>query len=223
MSTGAQSTSDPPAGYLPALRFRFLTPVFDTVVRAMREQTFKAALVEQAALRRGHRVLDLGAGTGTLAITAQRHQPDSVVVGLDADPAIVELARAKAAEAEVEVRFDEGLATRLPYEDGSFDRVLSTLFFHHLTPDDKLAALHEVRRVLRPGGELHLGDFTAAADPLQWALFWMVRLFDGLELTRDHAAGRLPGLIAEAGLSDVREHDRLRTCLGTLGLFSARR
>lgn len=210
-------------GYLPALRFRALTPLFDMVVRVtMRERTLKEGLIEQAELREGQRVLDLGAGTGTLAIMARRRAACEVV-GIDADPGILEIARRKADAAGIEVRFDEGTATGLPYEDASFDRVISTLFFHHLTSADKRKTLREVVRILRPGGELHLADYSLPADPLQAALSWPVRFFDGVDRTRENFAGELPALIAEAGLTNVRERRRLRTFFGTIGLLAGSR
>lgn len=224
MPSDTRATPSSRGGYLPALRFRILTPLFDSVVRAtVRESTFKPALIEQANLRAGQRVLDLGSGTGTLALMAKLREPRCEVTGLDGDPEILELARRKAARARLDVHFDQGLAGELPYGAGSFDRVLSTLFFHHLTSDEKPGVLGELARVLRPGGEIHVADWTAPAEPLQAALSWQVRLFDGLERTRESFAGRLPGLLAEAGFSDVREHQRLRTGFGTLGLLSARR
>jgi SAM-dependent methyltransferase len=224
MPTDAEASPSDRSGYLPALRFRILTPLFDSVVRAtVRESTFKPALIEQAGLRADQRVLDLGSGTGTLALMAKRHQPRCEVTGLDADPEILELARRKAARAQLDVRFDQGLANALPYDAESFDRVLSTLFFHHLMGDEKRGALAEVARVLRPGGELHLADWTAPGDPIQAVLSWQVRLFDGLDRTRENFAGRLPELLADAGFSEVREHQRLRTAFGTLALLSGRR
>ena len=211
-------------GYLPALRFRALTPLFDPVVReTTRELTFKGALVDDAALQPGHRVLDLGSGTGTLAIMVKQREPGAEVTGLDADPQILELARRKAAQLGLAIGFDEGLATELPYPDGSYDRVLSTLFFHHLTSEDKRECLAEIRRVLRPDGELHLADFTAPADLVQALLSWQVRLFDGLERTRENFTGRLAKIVAGAGYSEIHQGRRLRTAFGTVGLLSARR
>ena len=210
------------SGYLPALRFRRLTPLFDRVVQGtMREETFKRSLVEQADLQPNQRVLDLGCGTGTLAILAKEREPGCDVSGVDADPEILELARTKASDAGVDVNFDAGLSTELPYDADSFDRVLSTLFFHHLMPEDKRKTLAEIRRVLRPGGQLHVADFSVGADPLQRLLSWQVRLFDGVERTRENFTGQLPALVAEAGLDRVSEHRRLRTGMGTLSLFSA--
>ena len=223
-STRNQAQDQDDGGYLPALRFKALTPLFDSVVRTTtRESTFKEALLRGADLRPGDHVLDLGCGTGTLAIAVKALQPESSVIGLDADPDILELAREKAGEASADVEFDRALATDLPYPDGSFDHVMSTLFFHHLLPEDKRATLREVVRILRPGGRLHVADYTRGADPLQQALSWQVRLFDGISRTGENFTGRLPALVAAAGFSDPFEETRLRTLFGTLSLFRATR
>jgi len=210
-------------GYLPALRFRLLTGLYDPLIRwTTREATFKRRLLEQVALRPGERVLDLGCGTGTLALMAKQAQPAAELVGLDADPAMLSQAKAKAHAAGVEVRFDEGRSNELPYESASFDRVLSTLFFHHLDDDVKRATLAEIARVLRPGGELHVADWGRPRDLLMRVLSWQIRLFDGREPTRANLAGTLPRLFEAAGLSGAGETARLRTAFGTLALYQAR-
>ncbi|HEX6116310.1 MAG TPA: class I SAM-dependent methyltransferase [Solirubrobacterales bacterium] len=211
------------ARYVPALRFRPLTRIYDPVVRATtREAEFKRRLLDQARIEPGHRVLDLACGTGTLAIDAKRRAPRAELAGIDGDPEMLERARAKAEAAGVEVRFDEGLSTALPYEDSTFDRVLSTLFFHHLDRAGKRATIAEVARVLRPGGGLHVADWGKASDPLMGALSWPVRLLDGLEVTRENFDGSLPAVLARGGLEDVAERDRMRTPLGSMVLLSAR-
>lgn len=211
--------------YIPALRFHALTRLYDPAIRwTAREATFKRRLLEQAAPRAGGRVLDLGCGTGTLAIMVKRAQPRAEVVGLDADPEILERARAKASDAGVEVQLDRGLSTELPYEDESLDVVLSTLFFHHLTGADKRRTANEIARVLKRGGELHVADWGRPSDPLMGALFvGTVRLFDGLEQTRDNADGALPRIFEQGGLETALETDRLRTAFGTLALYRARK
>ena len=208
--------------YIPALRFHSLTRLYDPAIRlTTREETFKRRLLAQAAVSPDDRVLDLGCGTGTLAIMLKQRQPQAEVIGLDADPEILQRARAKAAAAAVEVQLDHGVATELPYESGSFDRALSTLFFHHLKPAEKGRTAAEIARVLKPGGELHVADWGRPSDPLMWALFGLVRLGDGLEPTRDNAAGRLPQIFEQAGLVNAVESDRLRTAFGTLALYRA--
>jgi ubiquinone/menaquinone biosynthesis C-methylase UbiE len=213
-----------PADYLPAARFDFLTPVFDVFVRATtRERAFKQRLLEQAGLGPRMDVLDLGSGTGTLAIWAKQRAPEARIRGLDGDPAIIAQAVRKAARAGVEIPFDEGLSYELPYEDGSFDRVLSSLFFHHLVRHDKERTIAEIVRVLRPGGELHVADFGEPRSLPGKAGAALIRRFDGDEATRDNLAGRLPGLFEAGGLSEVRERDRVPIPLGIVSLYSARR
>lgn len=214
--------AEPSDRYVPALRFRSLTRLYDPVVRTTtRERTFKERLLRQADLKPGQRVLDLGCGTGTLAIKAKLAEPGTEVIGLDGDPEMLEQGRAKAAAAGVRVQFDEGLSTGLPYSDGSFDVVMATLFFHHLTRTDKLATAREIARVLRPGGALQVADWGRPADPLMALLFWQIRLFDGLEQTRDNGAGMLPAIFEQGGLVGATETERMRTIFGTLALYRA--
>ncbi len=109
-----------------------------------------------AGLERGMRVLDVGCGTGNAAIRAARR--GGTVTGLDIVPALLDQGRALAAEAGVEVEFVEGDAEDLPFEDASFDVVLST-FGCMFVPDHKRAA-SEIARVLRPGGRIGIASWT---------------------------------------------------------------
>jgi len=89
--------------YIPALRFGWLTGLYDPVIRwTMREDLFKPGLVEQVGMQPGHRVLDLGCGTATLTILLKQRQPQSTVAGIDGDPVVLARAREKAAEAGVD-------------------------------------------------------------------------------------------------------------------------
>jgi ubiquinone/menaquinone biosynthesis C-methylase UbiE len=209
---------------IPALGYRWLTPLYDPLLRfVLREQTFKRALIEQAAIAPGQRVLDLGCGTGTLTLMIKRVQPDADVSGLDPDPQVLARARAKAAQAGLPVDFDLGLADNLPYTPQLFDRVLSSLMFHHLNPAQKRGALREVRRVLRPAGTLHIADWGSPQNVAMRAAFLFVQLLDGFETTTDHVAGRLPRYLVEAGFTGVAETDRFATAGGTLCLYRAER
>jgi ubiquinone/menaquinone biosynthesis C-methylase UbiE len=94
------TNASPDDGFIPALRFHRLTPLFDAVVAVtVRDRTVKRRVIERAAIADGERVLDVGCGTGTLAIAAARAAPGVHVTGLDADPAILARARKKAAAA----------------------------------------------------------------------------------------------------------------------------
>jgi SAM-dependent methyltransferase len=210
--------------YVPAAGYEWLTALYDPILHlTTRERRFKERLLEQAALRAGMDVLDLGCGTGTLAIWTKERNPQANIVGLDGDPKVLGRAKRKAEEAGSNIRFDQGLSYELPYTDASFDRVLSSLFFHHLVPGDKRRTVAEIRRVLRPGGELHVADFGAPANPLMRMLSSSIRLLDGAENTRENFAGALPGLFGEGGLAEARRRGEMSTIYGTLAFYSALR
>lgn len=210
--------------YIPALAYRSLTGLYDPLVRiTTRERRFKAALLQQARLRAGQQVLDLACGTATLTIAAKRMQPRADITGVDGDPDILARARIKAAKAETELKFDESLSQHLPYADSSFDVVLSSLFFHHLDRENKLATLSEVWWVLKPGAELHIADWGKAANPLMRVLFLIVQMLDGFATTTDNVAGRLPEFLRASGFKEVEETQRFSTVLGTLALYRAKR
>jgi ubiquinone/menaquinone biosynthesis C-methylase UbiE len=213
-----------PDTYIPALGYRWLTGLYDPVVRiTTREATFKAALLDQAQIQPGQRVLDLACGTATLTIAAKQRVPGAELVGLDGDPAILKLARAKAHTVEVDIHFDEGLSNALPYAAAGFDAVLSSLFFHHLEREAKQATLREVWRVLRPGGALHVADWGRAQDPLMRLAFYGIQLLDGFRTTQDNVQGMLPRFMSDCGFAQVRETRRFRTVFGTLSLYQARK
>ena len=208
--------------FVPALGMRFLTPLYDTVVRwTTRERRFKTALIAQCGIQAGHRVLDLACGTGTLAIWAKQAHPNAEITGIDGDPAILEMARRKARSSGVAVGFHHGLSHSLPCSDASFDRVLSSLFFHHLSWQDKERTAPELLRVLEPGGELHVADWGAPSRALMRALHLPVQCLDGFSNTNDNVQGKLVPLFEASGFIDVRERNCFDTPLGTLRLFRA--
>jgi len=210
--------------YIPALRYEWLTGFYDTVMdRMMRETTFKQALVRQARVKKGHRILDLGCGTATLTLLIKQAHPEAQVTGLDGDPKALEIARGKVARSGLTIPLDDGMAFDLPYPDSSFDRVLSGLLFHHLTREDKERSLKEVYRVLRSGGELHVADWGKASNALMRSAFFLVQLLDGFKTTGDNVNGLLPNFFSKAGLQDVQETARYATMFGSMALYKAKK
>ena len=208
--------------FIPALRFNWLTPFYDIIAGATsRERSFKQALISQAGFKSGQQVLDLASGTGTLAIWIKQSNPLVTVTGIDGDPAILSIATRKAQKADVAVQFDHGLSYSLPYPDSHFDRVLSSLFFHHLTWEDKQRTAQELFRVLKPGAELHVADWGYPTNALMRALFLTVQLIDGFKNTGDNVSGRLIGLFREAGFAEVVQRQTFSTIYGTMALYSA--
>lgn len=208
--------------YIPPLRYRFLTRFYDPLVRlTTREPEFKQALLTQVVADRPRYVLDLGCGTGTLTIAIAKALPDAAVTGLDADPEALGIAANKAPQAGVGPELHRGFSTELPFSDGKFDCVVSSLFFHHLAREAKIATLREVRRVLASGGSLHVADWGKPSNALMRTLFFAVQILDGFETTRDSVTGALPELLRAAGYDRVQDTAKFDTPLGTMRLFRA--
>lgn len=125
-----------------------------------REGAFREKLVVMAGLQPGDVVLDVGCGTGTFAIAAARRVgPSGSVHGIDASPEMIARARKKAGKASVDVDFRNAVVEALPYPDGNFDVVMSTLMLHHLPRKARQECAREIRRVLKPGGRVLVVDF----------------------------------------------------------------
>jgi ubiquinone/menaquinone biosynthesis C-methylase UbiE len=128
-----------------------------------RERAFRERLVGLAGLQPGECVLDVGCGTGSLAIAAKRRVgPPGAVQGIDASPEMIARARKKAGRAGVGVTFTTAVVEALPFADGEFDAVLSTLMLHHLPRGARQQCAREMRRVLKPGGRALAVDFGRA-------------------------------------------------------------
>jgi ubiquinone/menaquinone biosynthesis C-methylase UbiE len=184
--------------YIPALSYRFLTPFYDFIQKyIVRDVRYKSMLIEQANIQPGQRVLDLGCGTGTLAIMAKQAQPLAEVSGLDADPDMLKVAKYKSAQLHVPVTFDVGFTNKLPYPDASFDRVLSSIMIHHLKTPDKWQTGKEVHRVLKPGGQLHIIDF---GKPYTWYGKILGPFLHKFEEANDNIDGKLPEMFGAPGV-----------------------
>src|SRR6266540_1763340 len=136
------------------------------------------------------------------------------------DPFTRALGVRTAHRADLTVRLDRGFASELPYPDASFDRVVSAFMFHHLEPADRLAALREVRRVLAPGGSLHLLDFGGAGEGSEGL---PARLAHRSHRLHDNFGDRIPTLMREAGLVDPAETGHRVGLLGRYTYWRAHR
>lgn len=130
-----------------------------------RERTFRDRVLKLARLKKGESVLDVGCGTGTLAIAAKRITgTDGTVYGIDASPEMIRKAQQKAKKTGAEVLFRDGLAEAIPFPDAHFDVVLSSAMLHHLPQRTRLACAKEIRRILKPTGRVLAVDFEGFSD-----------------------------------------------------------
>lgn len=125
-----------------------------------RERKLRERVLGLAHLSPGERVLDVGCGTGSLAILAKiRVGANGAVCGVDASPEMIRRAATKARKAGVEITLKNGLVESLPFPDAHFDAVLSTMMLHHLPGKLRGECAREIRRVLKPGGRVLAVDF----------------------------------------------------------------
>jgi len=206
--------------YLPAAGRDWALPLYDPIVKLLGGDSARKALLDQVALQPGHRVLDVGCGTGTLATLIKRLHSDVDVVGLDPDPKALARAKRKAARLGTSIQFDEGFGDSLPYPEASFDHVVSSFMFHHLPTQEKEKTLREVGRVLKPRGEFHMLDFEGPEDAPHGLLAHFRRSRDRL---KDNSEGRVLSLFRQAGFANVKNvgHRAILFGLGRVAYYTA--
>lgn len=146
--------------FTPAFQYDWALPLFEPFVRLVGVDQDLRAAVDLAGFQPGQRLLDIGCGTGMLAIYAKRTHPTLDVTGLDPDPAALRHAQRNAQRDHLTLHWHRGFSDELSYADESFDHVTSTFMFHHLSDNERGQTLRQVHRVLKPSGTFHLVDFS---------------------------------------------------------------
>jgi SAM-dependent methyltransferase len=118
----------------------------------------------------------------------------------------------------VQITLDYGMSFDLPYLDKSFDRVVASMLFHHLSPEDKILTLKEVYRILKTEGELHIADFGRPHNALMKLPSYIMR---HLEQTSDLMNGVLRNMLLNVGFEQVEETAKFMTVFGTFILYRA--
>lgn len=211
--------------FVPALGFARLTPLYDALLAmATRERVWRTALVKKVAPAAGETIVDVGCGTGTLAILLKNRAPAARVIGIDPDPEVLAIAGRKAVQAGVKVEWHRGYARDAAKVLGTSraDKAVSSLVFHQVPPAEKRAGVLAMFDAVRPGGEIHIADY-ARQTGVSRLLFTIIGLLDGFGNTRPNADGALEKLLHEATKTKVEPFFSVATLTGAIRLFACTR
>jgi ubiquinone/menaquinone biosynthesis C-methylase UbiE len=172
--------------------------LFGRVITFGRDKAIRDKLIELAAPAPGEKVLDIGCGTGTLAIAIKPRVGAGEVHGIDASPEMIQVAKKKSAKAGSAIDFRVALIEAIPFPDASFDLMTSSLMLHHLPDDLKAKGFLEVRRVLKPGGRFMAVDFAAHSHS---PLGHLLAIFG--HSRGEDMGDKLTPMLKDAGFSDV--------------------
>jgi len=167
--------------------------------------------VDQALLKPGEHVLDVGCGTGGVTIPAKiRVGKIGGAVGIDPAPEMIAVARQKASRQGLEIDFRVGVIESLPFSDGTFDAVTSSLMMHHLPKHLQVKGLAEIRRVLKPGGRLLIADMMRSNTSFLKRFFIPLALHHGLQFGIED----LPELLRAAGFVEIKQLEKRFLTIG---------
>jgi demethylmenaquinone methyltransferase/2-methoxy-6-polyprenyl-1,4-benzoquinol methylase/phosphoethanolamine N-methyltransferase len=160
--------------------------------------------VDHALIQPGDSVLDVGCGTGEVALLARTRTKAGKVYGIDPAPEMITVARSKAARKKLDVDFRVGVIEALPFPDASMDVVTSSLMMHHLPEELKGRGLAEVYRVLKPGGRLLIADFMQPTGSILNHLFM---IFTHHQKVQSGLAEEVKELLRKTGFSQITQPD----------------
>lgn len=208
--------------FIPALGYNWLTGLYDLTIKlTMPEKKFRTKLIDQLAPKNNETILEFGFGTGENIILAHKRNSNTKFTGVDIDPKVKSIAEHKINKLGLALTLDLYDGKTFPYADNSFDKVFSSLVFHHLDRETKLSSLKEIHRVLKPNGQLIIGDWGKAKSKIMRIAFYAVQIFDGFKTTNDNVNGLLPKYIQQSGFKYVAEIDFINMTIGTYSYYRA--
>lgn len=211
-----------PKAYTPPAGYHFLTPLYDIGVRiSTRETLWRTALVELISPKEDDVLLDIGAGTGSLALSLARKNPVTRYFGIDPDLAAIEVASNKTRAAGIRAEFKHALFSAEAVAAWPPPSVATLCLVLHQVPlDEKLRLLREIHAVLRPGGRLYIADYGEQRSWLMRKLFRAtIQKLDGLTDTQPNADGVLMPLMIEGDFSQVCEVRQFETITGSISIL----
>lgn len=219
-----EAMTPPARTYTPPLGHKVLTPLYDLAIGLLtREGRWRKALIENIAPNDGERIVDVGSGTGSLAVALLSRAPHLQYLGVDPDAEAAVRAKKKVAAKDLRAEFKVGFfeADKIAARP---DKIVSSLVLHQVPFAEKRRIIENIYAALPANGTVHIADYGEQTSVLGRALFRMtVQQLDGVDNTQPNAEGVIPELLSAAGFSDVSERSRIWTLTGTISIYQARK
>lgn len=223
-SGGALNAVNSVPSHTPPLGFALLTPFYDRAIELFtRERTWRTRLAERLGAQAGEIILDVGSGTGSLALLVTAAEPRCLYRGLDPDDAAVARARLKASGANSPASFTVGFLADTPATEAQrADKIVCSLVLHQVPFAEKKRLLTAMASWLKPGGHLFIADYGEQRSAVMRLAFrFTVQLLDGVADTKPNADGIIPELLVESGYGEVQLLDSFATPTGSIDILRA--
>lgn len=226
-STMQAPSASPPAvsndqhSFVPALAFHWATPLYQSVVDLFCRDTYIKSLVVSRVHGQHLRILDIACGPGKLvAMLAEKQGACCDIIGADFDPHMVTTAKQNtSAYSNVNIVQADCTKLRDKFDVQSFDIVIESLVFHHLSDDQKRAAIDQIAIVLKEDGIFYFVDWVKPESAYSKVAFNIVKILDGHENTAAHGSGAVLDMI-ETRFKRTGDDSRIETSVGTIGVIS---
>ncbi len=218
-----QPSSNETRAYTPPLAYKALTPLYDLAISILtQESKWRHTFAREIAPLPTDSIIDIGSGTGSLALMIHTIAPLANYLGIDPDSDAVDRARKKAAHAGSNARFEVGFFSAGGLSEGAPpNKIVSSLVLHQVPLNEKKRIIKDIFEILPTGGKVHIADYGYQKPGLMRLLFRItVQALDGVEDTTSNAEGIIPKLLEQTGFIHVCEVSRIPTLTGTISIYS---
>ncbi len=213
-------------GLFVRIRYWFAKLIYDVIfVILVRDGSWQEGIFESLAPKAGDRILDLGPGSSSTAITLALGYPEATFIALEPSPKSAEKARSKVERNEIRNLsvIVAPLHGALPFDASSFDKVVCMLGFHDCPPVEKLRIVKEIIRVVRRGGTFHVADFDKPENPGEGGILEFARRISGSAAAEPDITGSWTEFLAKGGFAGVRRQSSHSIGIGRISVVKARK
>lgn len=194
---------------------------YDLLIRIFtREGVWRPRLIERILLHPAQKILEVGCGTGTLAIKNKLKRGSTHLIAIDPDPQVLDIARSKARAAGTEIDFIEGFLDQQSFGKAEFDVIYCSLVLHQVPLQAKINIIEQMITLLKPGGVLHIADYARQTGLMRLLFRLTVQMTDGIQDTQPNADGQIEQLLSDPRLTSACADEAIATPSGRISLFS---